>query len=286
MFFDDSTTGGFGLGTAGGSPSRTAYEYLSPNQRQYVRFSPTGATFVVEGRASLKGAQIPLFWSFAKPFADGTTWSNIGFEAIDPREAAAGGARPAATAGTAQHFSMTMHLISQDIPTAASDDSVSAVVPPAHAFPAMDVHLPNATLQTQMAVLLGSQYQLLGWMMGNNPASSPCLHEMAHWPLMASVFPAGSNAFGAMQHELSFFATCGFQPYEWAWNGSSVPLRSHSCKLSDGAKFGLSQRYAASGFYNAPWCAPASSTRGYLATTYALSSMRKFQSLYTIADVD
>ena len=252
MFLDDSTTGGFGLGTEGGSPSRTAYEYLSPNQRQYVRFSPTGATFVVDGRASLNGAETPLFWSFAKPFADGTTWSNIGFEAIDPR-GGSGAGRPAATAGTAQHFSMKMHLISQDIPTAAADDSVSAVVPPAHTFPSMDVHLPNATLQAQMAVILGSQYQLLGWIMGNNPASSPCLHEMAHWPLMAALFPAGSTAFAAMQQELSFFATCGFQPYDWAWDGSFVALRNHSCKLSDGAKFGLSQRYAASGFYNAPW---------------------------------
>ena len=44
----------------------------------------------------------------------------------------------------------------------------------------MDVQLPNATLQAQMAVILGSQCQLLGWIMGNNslcelavPARSP-----------------------------------------------------------------------------------------------------------------
>ena len=114
MFFDDSTTGGYGLGTADGNPGGTAYQYFSPNQRQYVRFSPTGATFVVAERASLDGAEIPLFWSFAKPFRDGTTWSNIGFEAIDPR-GALGGARMPAAAGTAQHFSMKMHLISSHL---------------------------------------------------------------------------------------------------------------------------------------------------------------------------
>jgi hypothetical protein len=107
---------------------------------------------------------------------------------------------------------MTMHLVAQDIPTEASPAPAESAASPAHTFPSMDIHLPNGTLQAQVAIIVGSQYQLMGWMIGNNPASSPCLHEMAHWPLMSSMFNAGSTAFGAMQKQLSFFAQCGFAP--------------------------------------------------------------------------
>ena len=102
-----------------------------------------------------------------------------------------------------------------------------------------------------MAVIVGSQYQLMGWMIGNNPASSPCLHEMAHWPLMASLFDAGSTAFGAMQKQLSFFASCGFATSVYPVDGAYAYV--HSCSVADGAKFGMMQRYAAKGFYNCPW---------------------------------
>ena len=64
MFFNETSTGGFTLGNG-------AYEYLSPTTRQFVRFSPTGAVFAIDGTSD---AQTPLFWSFAKPFADGQSF--------------------------------------------------------------------------------------------------------------------------------------------------------------------------------------------------------------------
>jgi len=53
-----------------------------------------------------------------------------------------------------------------------------------------------------------------------------------------------------MQQELSFFAGCGWSPEE-ADQGAYQFV--HSCNLTDGARFGLTHRYASTGFYNALW---------------------------------
>jgi hypothetical protein len=230
MFYNDTSTGGFDIGNA-------AFEYLSPSSTEYVRFTPTGALFVVDGAATVDGESSPVMFSFAKPFADGTAWINMGFETIDPRA----GPRHALPAGTTQRLTMTFHQIETDVPTTGAG---------AGNFPALSVSLPNATLNTQMNVLFSTQYQLLGWLIGNNPGSVSCLHEMAWWPLMASTLDAGSLAFGAMKKELSFFAGCGWSP-EAADQGDYQYV--HSCNLSDGARFGLTHRLASSGFYNALW---------------------------------
>jgi len=203
-----------------------------------VRFTPTGALFVAEGSAVLEGAAAPVLWSFAKPFADGTTWCSIGFESVDPRS----GPRAPVRAGALHSFTLTLHQVESDIPTDGT-----GLGP----FPKLTVALPNASLQAQMAQLMGSQYQLQGWVFGNNPASVPCLHEQAWWPLIASTFAQGSRvALQAMQQELSFFAGCGWSPKDQPGGDYQYV---HSCSLKDGEVHGLTQRYASSGFYNCPW---------------------------------
>ena len=233
MFLNETSTGGFDTGNA-------FYEYLSPNPRQYVRFTPSGALFIVEGSAELNGAPLPALWSFSKPFGDGTADCNIGFESIDPR--AGGRGRPWLPVGATQTLRMVLHQVETDVPTGGGRG--------AGPFPRLSVALPNATLDAAMNTLFNTQYQLLGWLMGNNPASVPCLHEMAWWPMMASTLDAGSVAFAAMQQELSFFVRCGWTPEE---SGGGDYQFVHSCSLADGARFGLTQRYASSGFYNCPW---------------------------------
>ena len=67
MFLNDSSTGGFALGNG-------AYEFLAPAASEFVRFTPTGTLFVVNGAVTVNGvAQPDIFFSFAKPFSDGTT---------------------------------------------------------------------------------------------------------------------------------------------------------------------------------------------------------------------
>jgi hypothetical protein len=228
MFLNTSSTGGFSI-------KNSAFEYLSPNSRQTVRFSPTGALFVFEAEAKYNSNSIPLFWSFAKPFADGTTWCNIGYESVDPRSL------PRTVAvGDVQTLSMTMNLVATEVPVP------SDVIDP---FPAIDAFIPNSTLASQIATLTAVQYQLNGWIFGNNPASVPCLHEMSWWPLITSLFPADSPALKSMQKELTFFTTCGWQSSNYTGNYNTA----HSCNISDGSKFGLTQRYASSGFYWCPW---------------------------------
>ena len=206
MFYDTTTTGGFNI-------YNSAYEYLSPTAYQYVRMSPTGALFTFAGEYSNNNNNnSDVFWSFAKPFADGTTWSNIGFEFIDPRI----NSNPMDNKPmnintntdikntlTTEQFSMTVTLLASDVP------APSNVYDP---FPSLDIDFNNKTLQNQILTLMGSQYQLNGWIMGNNPSSVPCLHEMAWWPLMSSLYPANSIVFEAMKKELSFFSTCGWAP--------------------------------------------------------------------------
>lgn len=246
LFLNDTTSGGFdvGSGSATGTyDTGSAYEFLSPNSREYLRFSPTGASFTVDGSSTFGSTPVPVLFSFARPFSDGTTWCQVGFEAVDPR----GAPRAPPAPGTTQVFEMTWVLTGQDVPTTPAE---VPPVPPAHAFPVMDFWLPNATLAAQIQTLMGTQYQLLGWIMGNNPASTPCLHEMAWWPLMASLFDAGSNAFPAMQRELAFFARCGWQAYEWQ---GDYEAGANTCNLTVGAQHGLSQRYNAAGFYGCPW---------------------------------
>jgi hypothetical protein len=230
MFLNSTTTSGFDLGNA-------EFEFLAPASRELVRFTPTGALFVVEGSATIGGAPAPALFSFAKPFADGTAWCSVGFEVIDPRA----GTRAPLAAGVAQSVTVTFHLVETDVPTAG---------PGVGNFPSLSVALPNATLTSAMNVLFNTQYQLLGWAVGNNPASVACLHEMGWWPLMASTLDAGSVAFKAMQQELSFFAGCGWSP-EMADKGAYQ--FEHSCNLSDGTSFGLTHRWASTGFYNALW---------------------------------
>ena len=231
MFFNDTSAAGFDIGNG-------EFEFLSSASRQLVRFTPTGALFVVEGAAMLGGVPAPALFSFAKPFGDGTAWCSLGFEAIDPRV----GARPALAAGTVETLSVTFHLLETDVPTAGPGKSN---------FPALSVALPNATLLASMNVLFNTQYQLMGWMVGNNPASVPCLHEMAWWPLMASTLDAGSVAFQAMQQELSFFANCGWSP-EATGTGANEYIGSCNGAAAGGG-FGLTHRYASSGFYNSQW---------------------------------
>jgi hypothetical protein len=225
IFFNETSTGGFVLGNG-------AYEYLSARTRQFVRFSPTGAVFLIEASSD---AQTPLFWSFAKPFADGTTWTSSGFETVDPR-----GAPRTVAPGQTETVTVVYSLLATDAPTPAGLGDP---------FPRMDVSLPNATLQEQVEVLAAVQYQLLGYIFGNNPASSPCLHEMAWWPLLISVFSSDSLAVAAMQKELSFFGAQGWQPGVWAGDYAWT----HTGNLTLGAEFGMTQRYSSEGFYSCPW---------------------------------
>ena len=193
MFLNETSTGGFETGLDGGSEG-PMYEFLAPTTNQPVRFSPSAAIFRFAGSAS--APRTPLF-SFANAFGDGTThWLNMGFEFVDPRA----GAR-AVTAGSTETLQLVVHQIATDFdPDAGVEEDPFPRIPFSH---------PNKTLELQIGTLAAVQFQHKGWVFGNNPGSSPCLHEMAWFPLIHGLFDADSVAL--LQKELTFFGTCGFQ---------------------------------------------------------------------------
>lgn len=246
MFLNESSTGGFATGAA--SAQGPVFQYLSPNSRQALRFAPTGALFSIDlvaassAQAGGGGGAVaqPALFSFGKPFQDGTALMvSLGFELVDPR-----GAPRAVAAGATETLTLTLVQLAGDAPVPAG------MLDP---FPTLPLALPNATLLRQMATLAATQFQLNGWLSGNNPASVHCLHEVAWTALLPTVFGAGSPALAALQRQLSFLTRCGWQPSAYNNSGPFGNYIAHSCSLADGAAYGLSQRYSSAGFYQCPW---------------------------------
>jgi hypothetical protein len=70
----------------------------------------------------------------------------------------------------------------------------------------------------------------MGWLFGNNPASTPVLQEMAWYPMIQSLYPVNRDTTEALNKELLFFASSAMEP-----DGFVMP------------------RWSAQGFYRAPW---------------------------------
>ena len=70
----------------------------------------------------------------------------------------------------------------------------------------------------------------MGWIYGNDPASTPCLHEMAWFPMIHGIQPANPAAQRAAEHQLAFFANTAVDP-----NGYVMP------------------RWWIEGYYKVPW---------------------------------
>ena len=50
----------------------------------------------------------------------------------------------------------------------------------------------------------------MGWSFGNNPASVPCLHEMAFFPLVQAIYGADSAGLPAVVRQIDEFGACGW----------------------------------------------------------------------------
>jgi hypothetical protein len=236
MFLNETSTGGFATGLDSGAAGQM-FEFLSPTASQPVRFSPSAAVFRFTGASSEPEA--PPLWSFANAFGDGTTADlSMGFAFVDPR-----GAPRRVAAGQTEALALTLSQTATDFDAQAGAD--------ADPFPRIAFSHPNKTLERQVGTLAAVQFQHKGWLFGNNPGSSPCLHEMAWFPLIHGLFDAASVAL--LQKELAFFGTCGFQSQDYNNSDFQHAYFYHSCDVEDGAAFGLSQRYSSRGFYQCPW---------------------------------
>lgn len=233
MFLNESSTGGFATGLDASDGG--LFEYLSPTTNQAVRFSPSAAIFRFAGVSTSS----PALFSHANVFGDGTTeFVSLGFEMSDPRAPP----RPV-KAGDAETLTLVLHQIASDFdPLAPLEEDP---------FPRIAFSHPNASLVLQVGTLAAVQFQHKGWLFGNNPGSSPCLHEMAWFPLIHGLFDAGSVAL--LAKELSFFARSGWQPQDYNNTVFQHAYFNHTSDLEAGAQWGLSQRYSSAGFYQCPW---------------------------------
>jgi hypothetical protein len=72
--------------------------------------------------------------------------------------------------------------------------------------------LPDRFLNEQARSLAAVKNSWMGWMFGNNPASVPCLHEMAFFPMVQGIFARHHKSIAALRKQLTFFAATGVEP--------------------------------------------------------------------------
>lgn len=226
MFLNESTGAGF-IAHGSSSPQRF-YEFLTPlpvsGVGQLLKFEPSNIPFNVSASVYRPATpSAPVFFSFAKPYQDGTSQTlSFGVQSIDRRS----GGGVAVTAGDVQVSTLTLQRLSADDATLG--------------LPTLNLTLPNATLQELIAQFVSVQNMWNGWIFGNNPASVPCLHEMSWFALIAGMFPAGAAPHSAVAREFEYIGKCGWD------DGSGQPM----CSIGNHS---LMQRWASSGFYNCQW---------------------------------
>ena len=244
MRFNESAAAGFALGEG-------QFEFLSA-PAQTVKWAPTGALMSFAGTAAGAGAASDAAFSFAKPAMDGTSHVvTLGLQAAAGR---AEGAPVSVPAGAAlqRGFSLTM------LPEGSGTS-----------FPQLNFTMPAGASNDKFAGLLREfasvQNMFEGFFFGNNPASVSCLHEMGWFPLIQSIYPAGSLGLAAVQREFEYFAACGWDNGA-SRNGTDSPYVS--CLPGAG---GMVHRLASNGFYNAPWGALQDQNMHFIIGAHALS---------------
>ncbi len=175
------------------------FEVVSPRREQNIHFAPSNLYAKVRLTAG--------FFSYAKSVADGTASAvTLGAESVD-----------------------------RTLPAKAYErgdvekQEWSFAIEPADKNP-LDVRLPDSSLNTQLVSFAGVYNEWMGWIFGNNPASTPCLHEMGWFPMIHGIQRTNPELQRAAERELDFFARTGVDP-----NGYVMP------------------RWWIEGYYKVPW---------------------------------
>ncbi len=175
------------------------YEVVSPRREQNIHFAPSN----LHAKVRLASG----FFSYAKSVADGTASAvTLGAESIDRT-------LPAKAYGRG----------------AVEKQEWSFAIEPADKNP-LDVRLPDRALNVQLVSFAGVYNEWMGWVFGNNPASTPCLHEMGWFPMIHGIQRAHPELQRAAERELDFFARTGVDQ-----NGYVMP------------------RWWIEGYYKVPW---------------------------------
>jgi hypothetical protein len=159
-------------------PGAQWHEVTSHRREENIHFAPSNLHAKVRFTSG--------FFSYAKAVADGTASAvTLGAESVDrtgsPKECERG---------------------------AVERQDWSFAPDPTGGNP-LDVQLPDRFLNTQLVSFAGVYNQWMGWIFGNNPASTPCLHEMGWFPMIHGIQRANPELQRAAERELAFFASTG-----------------------------------------------------------------------------
>ncbi len=238
------------------------YEFLSPQTQQQLAFTPALAYVLLSASCSSDTfhgdtpSSPPIFFSFAKPFADGTAvHASLGAQIIN-RSLPPPPPRPSSSFQTIS-VSLSMNDVSTDPLTPSRAPALSQLnlkLPP---------NLSDLLNATQTFVAVHNQF--MGWIFGNNPASVPCLQEMAFFSWIQAMFDVSNIGLGvaAVMKEVVFFEECG-------WNDGSGSAKACQSPAQPGPAT-LMERWAASGFYNAPWGPMQDQTPNYILAVHSLA---------------
>ena len=158
------------------------YEAISASRNQKIHFAPSGK--LLESRFESG------FFTYAKTCADGTAGAVlIGAETLDRRSGPV-----LRRAGEVQEQTWTL----TDVPN--------------HGAAPFSLQVPDDFIGQQAHSLATVHNQWMGWLFGNNPASVPILHEMAWYPMIASIYAHDEQYRNAVERQLLFFADTGVEP--------------------------------------------------------------------------
>eukprot|EP01097_Dermamoeba_algensis_P005774 TRINITY_DN3643_c0_g1_i1.p1 TRINITY_DN3643_c0_g1~~TRINITY_DN3643_c0_g1_i1.p1 ORF type:complete len:550 (+),score=98.75 TRINITY_DN3643_c0_g1_i1:913-2562(+) len=175
------------------------------------------------------------FFSFAKPPVDGTAaLVSLGVETIDRTSNHSKKISKGTTMGITwkinlspggESFSNFQLNLSTNIQKSYPSSSSTR-------FSRRKTYTPSlsTTLSDTVKHFVSAYDIWLGWIFGNNPASVICLHEMAWFPMIQSIYATSPATTSALEKEIIFLLENGVMENGLPW-----------------------QRWYSDGFYDAPW---------------------------------
>ena len=190
------------------------YQFVSPNLSQHVLLTPSGLEIDIDYSTNSSSTSKTSFYE--KKTADGTSpFVTLGASTTSWLDT-----EPTVVRSAGSNQSTTLTLRITKVQSSGSPYSSLNISFPKHL----------TSLEHSIQTFVRVQHQWMGWIFGNNPASTPCLHEMSWFGLIQQMFDVGSISHKAIAKEMAFFSNT-------AVNGSGY----------------VYPRWNSGGYYNVVW---------------------------------
>jgi hypothetical protein len=165
------------------------YQFVSPNLSQHVLLTPSGLEIDID--YSTNNSSTPKASFYEKKTADGTSpFVTLGASTTSWLDT-----EPTVVRSAGSNHSTTLTLRITKVQSSGSPYSSLNISFPKHL----------TSLEHSIQTFVRVQHQWMGWIFGNNPASTPCLHEMSWFGLIQQMFDVGSISHKAIAKEMDLF---------------------------------------------------------------------------------